>query len=284
MELDALEQSLRLLEPALAHAQLREADEWEHPQRAVAALRHPQRRQQLALRLGPAPDRREDPAVVHPAHRRHEDIAGALDEPVDHRHPLLRSQHVARVLARAQHAAVDVAGGDDAGHLAAGHGRHRRVDHRHAGVDAPGVDTGLAEQRQRAELEIHVAEAPPDVQCSRGKLLALRRIRDERRLIEREPPVLRSLVEILEQRAGAREPALRGSPVAVYGAVQECQPARLIGCLQRTLPLEAQRERALARRERSLEIAAPLKCLRVRVERVDAFLAALHVRALLPAA
>ena len=72
MPLEALQQALGLLEASLAHAQVREPDQREDALAAIAALERPHRGEQLLLRLGPAADRDQDPAVVSPAGRRHE--------------------------------------------------------------------------------------------------------------------------------------------------------------------------------------------------------------------
>ena len=128
--------------------------------RAVAGVERTDRGEQLLLRLGPAAGRDQDPAVVEPAGRGHEvapgDVVGC------HRHPLFRTSDVGRALASAQQPAIDLAHGGDAHDLAARDRSHRLVEQRHPLSDAPGVHVRVAQQRERAELEVRVAEAPSD--------------------------------------------------------------------------------------------------------------------------
>jgi hypothetical protein len=160
MPLVALEQTLGHLELALPHAQLCEPHQREDALRAVAALEHADRGEQLLLRFGPAPDRGEDRAVVRSTGGRDEVLPG--DELTHHRHPLLGAAGVGGVLAGAQQPAVDLADGTVAHDLARGYGGHRPVEQRHPLSHAPGGDVDVAEQGERVELEVGVTEPPGD--------------------------------------------------------------------------------------------------------------------------
>ena len=168
---------------------------------AVAAVQGVQCGQQLFLRLAPAADRNQQAAEVGAADRR--DEVAPSTEPAGHRNPLLRAGHVARRLACAEQAAIDVADGNHAHNLARGDRCHRLVEELHSFADATGGHVRLAEQRERVVLEIHVTEAPRDRQRHRGELMALFGIIGERGTVEHEPAVAGTLLHVLEQRCGA---------------------------------------------------------------------------------
>ena len=108
---EAFEQTFGLLESPLPNAQVREPKQREELGRPVARLEGPDRGQQLALRLFPAAECDQNPAVVRAARRRHE-VAPGL-ETSRRGQPLLGASDVGRPFAGAQQPAVDLAGGAD---------------------------------------------------------------------------------------------------------------------------------------------------------------------------
>ena len=177
------------------------------------------------------------------------DEVAPRDEAPRDREPLLGAPDVERVLAGAQHPAVDLADRGDGAHLAARRGGHRLVEQRHPLGDPPGGDMGLSQQRDRAELEVAVPEPPGDRERRHRLLGALGRVARPRRPVEREPAVIHALLGALEQALGARHPAVRGREIGVDREVEERQPARHA----RGLPHRARRDgrRTRARRARS---------------------------------
>ena len=168
---DAFEQTFGLLESSLPNAQVREPKQREELGRPVARLEDPDRGQQLALRLFPAAERDQNPAVVRPAGRRHE-VAPRF-EASRGGEPLLGTSDVGRPFAGAQQPAVDLAGRADTDDLSRGDRGHRLVEQPHPFGDAPRGDVRLAEQRHRIELEVPIAVAPGDRDRCRRELLAL---------------------------------------------------------------------------------------------------------------
>ena len=224
MPVEAFEQTFGLLESSLPNAQVREPQQREELGRPVARLEGPDRRQQLALRLFPAAECDQNPAVVRPAGRRHE-VAPRL-EASRGAEPLLGPSHVGRPFAGAQQPAVDLAGGTDTDDLSRGDRGHRLVDQPHPFGDTPRGDVRLAEQRHRIELEVPIAIAPGDRDRRRREPLALRCIGGPRSAIEHQPPVRSTLFDSLQQALRPRHPPVGGRHVAVDRHMQERQPAR----------------------------------------------------------
>ncbi len=230
MPVDAFQQTLGLLESSLPNAQLREPKQREELGRPVPRLERADRGEQLALRLLPAAERDQDPAVVRPAGRRHE-VAPRL-EASRGLEPLLGASDVGRPFTGAQQPAVDLADGADTADLSCEDGGHRLVEQRHPLGDAPRSDVRVAEQRHGIELEVPVAVPPGDRDRRGRELLALGCIGGPRSAIEHEPPVRRTLFDPLEQALRPRHPPVRRGHVAVDRHVQERQPARQLGGLR----------------------------------------------------
>ena len=196
---------------------------------------------------------------VGPRHR-------ALDEV----HPLLGTPHVRRVLARAEEAAADLSDRAVGGDLPSRRGGHRLVEQLHALGHPARRDVALAEQRERVELEVRVAEAARDGQRGDGALLTVGGACREHGAVENQPPVRRALVHALEQAPGALHPSAGDRVVAVVGAVEEREPASGVSGLDGVGGLAVRGERALLQLDRTVVLPQEVRGLAEAVERLGA--------------
>jgi hypothetical protein len=232
----------------------------------VAPIKTGDRAEQFLLGARPLSQRDQDAAVVRATGGTHEQGPG--DVVVDPRHPLLGTPQIDRVLAGAQQPAVDLADRPVPDDLATGDGRHRLVEHSHALLHATGRDVRLAEQGERIELEVRVAEPPGDAQRRRGDLLALDEIARERRPDERQPAVCGAFLHPFQRALRPPHPTARNGEVAMTGPVQECQPTCRRACLQRLALLAIGGKRALLELDRGVVLAQEVRGVAETVQHV----------------
>jgi hypothetical protein len=194
---------------------------------------------------------------VQAAGRRHEvapgDVVGGCG------HPLLRACDIGRTLACAEQPAVDLAHGRDAGDLPTRDRGHRLVEQRHPLGNAPGVHVRVAQQGERAELQVCVAEAPRDRERFLREPLAFPRVARPGRAVERQPAVRGALLHPLEEARGSRHPPVGGGHVAVDGTVQEREPARQLCGLHAPAAAPVCGERALLELDRPVVLALEVR-------------------------
>jgi hypothetical protein len=268
MPLRALEQSLGLLVATLPHAEVGESHEREGPVAAISALERVERVAELGLGLLPPAERNEDASVVGPARRHHE--VRPRHSALDDVHPLLGAAHVGRVLACTEEAAADLADGAVRGHLPTGGGGHRLVEELHSLRDAAARHLALAQQRERTELEVGIAESLRDRQGRQRALLTLGGALREHGAVQDEPPVARALRHAVEEALRAAHPAARDGEVPVIGAVKEREPARRVRRLHRIARMPVRGEGALLQRDGAVVLPEEVRRLAEAVERLGA--------------
>ena len=166
--IDAGQQLLGLLEPALPQPELGQPDE-----RGLALALRTDRPEangvgEGGVGLGPPPGRGEEAAVVGPAERRDvRDLAAGGDRLAD-ADPLVRPPDVVGVLARREQLAEHLGEDEEVVDLAAGDAGERLVEVHHALVDAVVVHEGGAEVGEGVELEVAGAVAAGQVAPRRG--------------------------------------------------------------------------------------------------------------------
>ena len=157
--IDAGEQLLGLLEPALPQPEVRQPDE-----RGAALALGADRPEangvgESGVGLGPAPGRGEQAAVVGPAERRHVgDLAAGGDRLADP-DPLVGPPDVVGVLARREELAEHLGEDEEVVDLATGDAGERLIEVDHALVDPVVVHERGAEVGEGVELEVAGAVA-----------------------------------------------------------------------------------------------------------------------------
>jgi len=216
----ALEQMAGLLQAALAHPQVGQADHGRLPAARHAMVEVVDGSEQFGLGLLPAPGRGQDAAVVGTAERRHHvAVAQALCR---RPYPLVGPGHVVDRLARPEQPAEDLVDRGQLGQLAGAEGRQRLVGERQPLFDAVDHDVGASEIGQGQELDVGVAEAAPDGDCLPELCLADLGVRFGEGLDDQHPAVLGPIhPRLLQQGPGAGQPAAaHGQSPSTFPVIQ----------------------------------------------------------------
>jgi hypothetical protein len=126
----------------------------------------------------------------------------------------------------------------------------------------------LAEEGERLDLEVHIAEAASDRPRRHRQLLAFSRVAREGRLGEREPAVRGTLVGVGEHARRTFLPAESHAEVPLVGGIQERQPDRAVRSTRDLAGRLVQVERALPELDRTLVLALDHRDLAQLGERV----------------
>ncbi len=281
-------------QPALPDAQLRHRGGGGLAHLRDVAAVGVQRGLERLLGLGPAPGRHQHVGVHRPARAEERSRRVRAREFVDVLAPFGRAVPVARVRARHDEVAVGLGERVDVAHPPGGRGRHRLLEQRHPGLDAPGAHLRAPEEAEGEDLEIIRAARARDLHPAPSVRDLLVDVAGVARALDRDPAMSRARAGVLERALGPGQPAARRRRApgdAVLMGHPHPDPRRVVAApgldvpLERPLPLgdaagdiaeKPQREaEPLARRgnvaalEHALERAA--RALPVRpLERLDA--------------
>jgi hypothetical protein len=168
------QQPLRLLEAALAQAQLGQPGQSLGVRPRARPLGHADRGQQLPLGVGPAALGQQDAPVQGAAAGVQERAAVAVDELVGHLAPLGRPLQVGGQVAGDQHVAAGEHHGVEAAALAAERARHGLVDQGQALRLPAGRDQRDPQVAERGQLQVDVPGGPGQLEHAPVELVGAR--------------------------------------------------------------------------------------------------------------
>jgi hypothetical protein len=256
----AVDQTLRILKPALSEAKRRQRRSRVGMQRLLRARGLTHRRRQLPLGFPPFPRRDQDRSVVHPAVEVEEWAAVPLREPIGRADPLHRALEVCAARARADHAAAREHDGVERAALASQRSGHRLVEQRDPFVDPPLRDETRSQLGERAQLEIHVTGVAGELQRVPGERFDGGRVAGLVGVEEHDPAP--ELIEgaLFDQTSCAPQPAGRGCVVPEVGPVMDAQPEGEARRLDRVWSAAERRIRTLPVVDRGLGLPQPPQC------------------------